>query len=79
MYSHSGLKVAEGFSGITVNCSRAIFFSSESLDQNRVLSLHLDLKITFSLQYLRSLSVVCLSLVLKPSEILPKYGKTNES
>ena len=36
-------------------------------------SLHLDLKIIFSLQYGKSLSIVCLSLV---DESLPKYGKT---
>ena len=52
-----------------------IFFSSESLNQNSVLSLHLDLKINFSLQYVKSLSIVHLSLVLKSSESLPKYGK----
>ena len=52
-----------------------IFFSSESLNQKSVLSLHLDLKITFSLQYSKSLSVVRLSLALKSSESLPNYGK----
>ena len=38
--------------------------------------LHLDLKIIFSLQYGKSLFIVCLSLVLKSNESLPKYGKT---
>ena len=41
-----------------------------------MLSLHLDLKITFSLYYGKSPSIVRLSLVLKSSENLPKYGKT---
>ena len=40
-----------------------------------MLSLHLNLNTTFSLQYVKSLSIVYLSLVLKSSEILPKYGK----
>ena len=51
-------------------------FSSGSLNRNSVLSLHLDLKIIFSLQYGKSLSIVRLSLVLKSNENLPKYGKT---
>ena len=85
MFSRSSIKVVEGFSiisnlavttRITINYSRANFFSSESLNQNSVLSLHLDLKITFSLQYGKSLSIVRPSLVLKSSESLPKYGKT---
>ena len=42
-----------------------------------MLSLQLDIKITFSLQYGKSLCVVCLSLVPKTIEILPKYAKTN--
>ena len=41
-----------------------------------MLRLHLDLKIIFSLQYGKSLSIVRLSLVLKSNESLPKYGKT---
>ena len=41
-----------------------------------MLSLHLDLKIIFSLQYGKSLSIVRLSLVLKSNESLPKYDKT---
>ena len=61
---------------MTMNYSRAIFFSSESLNRKKVLSLHLDLNITFSLQYGNSLSMVRLSLVLKSSEILPKHGQT---
>ena len=40
-----------------------------------MLSLPLDLKITFNLQYVKFPSIVCLSLVLKSSEALPKYGK----
>ena len=39
-------------------------------------SLHLDLKITFSLQGGKLSSIVRLSFVLKLSEALPKYGKT---
>ena len=41
-----------------------------------VLSLQLDLKISFSLRYAKSLSIVHLSLLLKSSQILPKYDKT---
>ena len=41
-----------------------------------MLRLHLDLKIIFSLQYGKSLSMVRLSLALKSNESLPKYGKT---
>ena len=41
-----------------------IFFLSESLNGNKVLSRYLDLKITFSLQYDEYLSLVCFSLVL---------------
>ena len=62
---------------IAINYSRADFFlSSESLKRNKVLSLHLDLKIIFNLQNGKFLSIVRLSLVLKSSEALPKYGKT---
>ena len=60
---------------IAINYSRADFFSSESLKRNKVLSLHLDLKIIFNLQNGKFLSIVRLSLVLKSSEALPKYGK----
>ena len=83
--SRSGIKVAEGFpiisnlavtTRITINYSRVDFFSSGYLNRNSVLSLHLDLKIIFSFQYGKSLSVVRLSLVLKSNESLPKYGKT---
>ena len=52
-----------------------IFFSSGSLNRKSVLSLHLDLKIIFSLQCGKSLSIVRLGLVLKSSESLPKYRK----
>ena len=61
---------------IVINYSRAYFFSSESLKRNKVLSLYLDLKIIFNLQNGKFLSIVRLSLVLKSSEALPKYGKT---
>ena len=41
-----------------------------------MLSLHLELKITFSLQYGQSPYIVWLSIVPKSSERLPKYDKT---
>ena len=41
-----------------------------------MLGLHFHLKIVFSLQYGKSLSIVRLSFVLKSSESLPKYGET---
>ena len=41
-----------------------------------MLSVRLDLKIAFSLQYEKSLSIVGLRLVLKSSESLPNYGET---
>ena len=41
-----------------------------------MLSLHLDLKIIFSLQNGKFLSIVRLSFALKSNEALPKYGKT---
>ena len=41
-----------------------------------MLRLHLDLKIIFSLQYGKSISIVRRSTVLKSNESLPKYGKT---
>ena len=40
-----------------------------------MLSWHLDRKITFSLQYDKSLAIVFPTLVLKLSENLPKHGK----
>ena len=79
-FSRSGIKVAEGFSLISnlavttlirILFRSQFFFSSESLDPNSVLSLHLDLKITLSLKYGKSLSIVRLSLVLKSSESVP--------
>ena len=85
VFSRSDIKLAEGFPivtnladtiRITINDSRANFFLSESLNRNSVLSLHLDLNIIFSLQYDKSFSIVRLSLALKSSESLPKYGKT---
>ena len=41
-----------------------------------MLSLHLDLKIIFSIQYGKFPSLVHLSLILKSSEVLAKYRKT---
>ena len=38
-----------------------------------MLSLNLDIKIAFSLQYAKSFSIVCFSLVLKKNDSLPKY------
>ena len=58
VFSRSRIKVAEGFpiisnlavtTRITMNYYRANFFSSGSLNRKSVLSLHLDLKIIFSL------------------------------
>ena len=49
----------------------------QNIDWSIPSSLHLDLKIIFSLQYGKSLSIVCLSLNPKSSESLSKYGKTN--
>ena len=51
------------------------FCSSEFLNRNSVLSLHIHLKIAFNLQYGKYLSIVRLSLFLKSSESLPKYVK----
>ena len=52
-----------------------LFSSGESLKQNKVL--HLDLKITFNLQYGKFPSIVWLSLeVLKSTEVLPRYDET---
>ena len=51
------------------------FFPSESLKRNKVLSLHLDLKIIFNLQNGKLLSIGHHSLVFKSSQALPKYGK----
>ena len=84
LFSSSGIKMTKGFSVIsnlsvttrvTINYSKAVFFSSESLKQNELLSLHLDLKITFSLQSGKFPSIARLSIVFKSSEVLPKYGK----
>ena len=81
VFSCSGIKVLEDFpiisnlavtTRITINYSRADFFSYGSLNRNGVLSLYLDLKIIFSLQYSKSLFMVLLSLVLKSNESLPK-------
>ena len=86
VFSCSGIKVAEGFpiisnlagtTHITINYSRANFFSCGSWNRNSVLCLRLDLKIIFSWQYGKSLSTLCLSPVLKSSQNLPKYDKTD--
>ena len=80
MFSRSGIKATEGFSVISnlpattriaINYNE---FFSESLKRNKVLILHLDLKITFNLQYGKFPSMVCISLVLKSSEALSKYS-----
>ena len=84
LFNRSGIKVTEGFSVISniaattciaINYSRMDFFSSESLKRNKMLSLHLDLKSTFNLQYGKFPSIVRLNVVLKSSEASPKYGK----
>ena len=81
IFSHSGIKLVDCFSiinnlavttQITINYSRVNFFSSESLNWNSVLSVHLELKITFSSQYGKSISAVCRTLVLKSIESLSK-------
>ena len=88
VFSRSSIKVAECFplisnlvvtTRITINYSRENFFLKWSLNWNSVLSLHLDLKIIFSLQYGKSLYTVRLSLLLKSGKSLPKYGKTKVS
>ena len=80
LFSRSGIKATEGFSVISnlpattriaINYNE---FFSESLKRNKVLILHLDLKITFNLQYGKFPSMVCISLVLKSSEALSKYS-----
>ena len=82
VFSFSDIIVVEGFhiiinlavtTRITINYSRANFFSSGSLNWNSVLSLNLDIKIAISLQYGKSLSIVCFSFVLKKNDSLPKY------
>ena len=63
-------------------CRPATLFglnSTTALPIIKVLSLHLDLKIIFNLQNGKFLSIVRLSLVLKSSEALPKYGKCKSS
>ena len=80
VFSHSSIKVTEDLfvisnlavtKRIAINYSRADF-SLKWISE----SLHLDLKITFNLQYDKFLSEVLLSLALKSTETLPKYGKT---
>ena len=77
VFSCSSTKVVEDFSAtynldntcITTNYSRANFFLKWIFKvKQRVKSTH-DLKITFSLQYGKSLSIVYLSFVLKSSEM----------
>ena len=62
-----GIKVEEDFfvisnlavtSLITINYSKVNLFLSESLNWRSMLSVHLDLNITFSLQHSKSLSIV---------------------
>ena len=85
VFTHSGIKVVEGFpiisnlavtARIVINYSRVDFFLKWIFKSNSVLSLHLDLKFIFCLQYGKSFSIVPLSLVLKSNESLLKYGKT---
>ena len=54
---------------------RVDFFWSWSLKRNNVWSLDLNLKTTFSSQYGKLSSMVCLKRVLNLSESLPKYYK----
>ena len=85
VFSRFGIKVAEVFpiirnlavtTRITINYSRSDFFLKWILKSKQYVKLPLDLKIFFSLQYGKSLSMVRLSLVLKSNESLPKFGKT---
>ena len=85
VFSRFGMKVAEGLpiirnlavtTRITINYSRSDFFLKWILKSKQYVKLPLDLKIFFSLQYCKSLSMVRLSLVLKSNERLPKFGKT---
>ena len=85
MFSRFGMKVAEGFpiirnlavtTRITINYSRSDFFLKWILKSKLYVKLPLDLKIFFSLQYCKSLSMVRLSLILKSKESLPKFGET---
>ena len=85
VFSRFGIKVAEVFpiitnlavtTRITINYSRSDFFLKWILKSKQYVKLPLDLKIFFSLQYGKSLSMVRLSLVLKSKESLPKFGKT---
>ena len=53
-----------------------MFFSRESLNQNKSLRLHLELTVTLKLQYHKFCFLIRLFLALTWSQILPKYGKT---
>ena len=83
MLSRSGVQVAEDFSIIgklavtkyvLINYSKANFFLKRSFKSKQYLYLHQ--KITFRLQYCKSLPIVRFSPDLKSSESLAKYGKT---
>ena len=79
MFTGSSIKVAVGFSvvrNLAVTTHLTISYSRVNYQNSRVLSLHLDVKITFSLQYRKSLSIVHPGLALDSSESLSKYGKT---
>ena len=60
----------------TFETSKPPFISVFSICMTVSLSLQLYLKNTFCLQSVKSLFIIRLSLALKLSETLPKYGKT---
>ena len=82
MFNCSGVAVTEDFSAIgylavttriAIDYSRVDFFFKLIFETK--LSLHLDLKITFNIQYDKFFSIAHFSLVLKSSEALLKYLK----
>ena len=77
VFSCSGIKVVESFpiisnlavtTRITINYSRVEFFLKWIFKSKQC--------VKSSLRSKNSLSIVCLSLLLKSNENLPKYGKT---
>ena len=84
VFSRSSIKVVEVFSVIsnlstthmTIHYSRANNILKWICKLKQFVRSRLDLKITFSLQYHKTLSIAHLSLILNSSEILAKYGKT---
>ena len=73
VFSHFVVKVKFFLALSNFAISTHLVVISEFLNQSKMLSLHLDLKITFSLQFAQFLSLVsyCCS-----SEVFPNYSKT---